>query len=147
MNGEDSARSGEGVINKPVEFDIEETGNTRYYHVTRKTDGREFTCVVFYDANSDSSDIFVDACDEEIVTEEERDVIESGINNLLNKQIDDNNTCQMNGKIVGVEMVKIVNTGVNKYIEFENKIAGFKDGEALEYRACQDGTAVIVRKI
>ena len=134
MDREDNARSGEGVINKPVEFDIEETGNTRYYHVTRKTDGKEFTCVVFYDANSDSSDIFVDACDEEIVTEEERDAIENIISNLSKKYIEE-------------IKAKVVNTGINQYIEFKNRIAGFKDGETLEYRACQDGTAVIVRKI
>ena len=30
MNKEEIARSGEGVIKKPMEFDIEETGNTRY---------------------------------------------------------------------------------------------------------------------
>ena len=136
MDREDSARSGEGVINKPVEFDIKETGNTRYYHVTRKTDGREFTCIVFYDANSDSFDMFVDACDEGIVTEEERDAIENIISNLSKKQIEDN-TIQIKAKVV--------NTGINQYIEFKDRIAGFKDGEALEYRTCQDGTAVIVR--
>jgi len=134
MNKEEVARSGEGVINKPVEFDIEETGNTRYYHVTRKTDGREFTCVVFYDANSDSFDMFVDACDEGVVTEEERDVIENLISNLSKKHFEE-------------IKAKVVNTGINQYIEFENRIAGFKDGETLEYRACQDGTAVIVRKL
>ena len=130
MNREDSARSGEGVIKKPMEFDVEETGNTRYYHVTRKTDGREFTCVEFYDANSDSYDIFVNACDEWIVTEEERDAIENIISNLSKNE--DNRT-QMKARIV--------NTGINQHIEFENRIAGFKDGETLEYRTCQDGTA------
>ena len=134
MNREDSARSGEGVIKKPVEFDVEETGYTRYYLVTRKTDKRKFSCVVFYDANSDSYDIFVDATDEWIVTEEERDAIENIISNLSKKHIEE-------------IKAKVVNTGINQYIEFENRIAGFKDGEALEYRTCQDGTAVIVRKI
>ncbi len=134
MNGEDSARGGEGVKNKPVEFDIKETGNTRYYRVKRKTDGREFTCVEFYDANSDSYDIFVNACDEGVVTKEERDAIENIISNLSKKYIEE-------------IKAKVVNTGINQYIEFENRIAGFKDGETLEYRASQDGTAVIVRKL
>ena len=79
MNGEDSARGGEGVKNKPVE-------------------------------------------------------IENIISNLSKKYIEE-------------IKAKVVNTGINQYIEFENRIAGFKDGETLEYRACQDGTAVIVRKI
>jgi len=42
---------------------------------------------------------------------------------------------------------KVINTGINQYIEFENRITGFKDGETLEYQTCQDGTAVIVRKL
>jgi len=41
---------------------------------------------------------------------------------------------------------KIVNTGINRYIEFEEHLQGFKNGEILEYQTCQDGTAVIIRK-
>jgi len=41
---------------------------------------------------------------------------------------------------------KIVNTGINRYIEFEEHLQGFKNGEILEYRTCQDGTAMMIRK-
>ncbi len=40
---------------------------------------------------------------------------------------------------------KIVNTGINRYIEFEKHLQGFQDGEILTYRKCEDGTSVIVR--
>jgi len=40
---------------------------------------------------------------------------------------------------------KIVNTGINRYIEFEEHLQGFQDGEILTYRRCQDGTSVIVK--
>jgi len=42
---------------------------------------------------------------------------------------------------------KIVNTGISHYIEFEKHLQGFKDGEVLTYRKCQDGTSVILRGI
>jgi len=41
--------------------------------------------------------------------------------------------------------VRIVNTGINRYIEFEEHLQGFKDGEILTYHKCQDGTSVIVK--
>ncbi len=41
--------------------------------------------------------------------------------------------------------VKIVNAGINRYIEFENHLQGFQDGEILTYRRCEDGTSVIVK--
>jgi len=37
MDERDSARCGEGVKNKPVEFDVEETGNTKYYRIQKET--------------------------------------------------------------------------------------------------------------
>jgi len=40
---------------------------------------------------------------------------------------------------------KIVNTGINRYIEFEEHLQGFQDGESLTYHKCQDGTSVIVK--
>ena len=40
---------------------------------------------------------------------------------------------------------KIVNTGINRYIEFEKHLQGFQDGEILTYRRCEDGTSVIVK--
>jgi len=40
---------------------------------------------------------------------------------------------------------KIVNAGINRYIEFEEHLQGFQDGETLTYRRCEDGTSVIVK--
>jgi len=40
---------------------------------------------------------------------------------------------------------KIVNTGINRYIEFKEHLQGFRDGEILTYRRCEDGTSVIVK--
>ncbi len=48
-------------------------------------------------------------------------------------------------KTVREVVVKIVNTGINTYIELPEKIPQFSDGERLEYREAQDGTAVIVK--
>jgi len=48
-------------------------------------------------------------------------------------------------KTVREVVVKIVNTGINTYIELPEKILQFSDGERLEYREAQDGTAVIVK--
>jgi len=43
-------------------------------------------------------------------------------------------------------IAKIVNTGINRYIEFEEHLQGFRDGEILTYHKCQDGTSVIVKR-
>jgi len=40
---------------------------------------------------------------------------------------------------------KVVNTGINRYIEFKEHLQGFQDGEILTYRKCEDGTSVIVK--
>jgi len=40
---------------------------------------------------------------------------------------------------------KIVNTGINRYIEFEDILQGFRDGEILTYHRCEDGSSVIVK--
>ena len=43
-------------------------------------------------------------------------------------------------------IAKIVNTGINRYIEFEKHLQGFQDGEILTYRRCEDGTSVIIKR-
>ena len=40
---------------------------------------------------------------------------------------------------------KIVNAGINRYIEFEEHLQGFQDGEILTYHRCEDGTSVIIK--
>jgi len=47
-------------------------------------------------------------------------------------------------KVIQVK-TKIVNTGINRYIEFKEHLQGFQDGEILTYRKCEDGTSVIVK--
>ena len=44
-----------------------------------------------------------------------------------------------------IVIAKIVNTGINRYIEFEEHLQGFRDGEILIYHRCEDGTSVIVK--
>lgn len=41
---------------------------------------------------------------------------------------------------------KLVDTGINRYLEFDSKLEGFKDGKILIYRTCQDGKSVIVKR-
>ena len=65
------------------EFDITEGGVTKYYYLTRKSDGREFTYMRFYDANLDVFDDAVDAADGEPVTREEEEAVRKAIDKFL----------------------------------------------------------------
>ena len=48
-------------------------------------------------------------------------------------------------KIIKTMVVKVVDTGVNIYLEFDERIPGFRDREKLEYGEIQGGGAVIVK--
>ena len=65
------------------EFDITEGGVTKYYYLTRKSDGREFTYMRFYDANLDAFDESIEAPDGKPVTKEEEEAVIKAIDKFL----------------------------------------------------------------
>jgi len=66
------------------EFDIREGGSTETYYLTRKTDSRAFTCIVYYDPTLDYKGvILVEAHDEKPVTEEEEEAVKEAIKKFL----------------------------------------------------------------
>jgi hypothetical protein len=66
-------------------FEIEEGGSTRYYYLTRKTDGREFIYQRFYDANLDSFDDLVESDDGKYVSKEEEAEVKRAIREFLHE--------------------------------------------------------------
>jgi len=67
------------------EFDISEGGATKYYHLTRESDGREFTYVRSYDANLDVFDDSIEAPDGEPITKEEEEAVKKAIKKFLDE--------------------------------------------------------------
>ena len=165
MNKEEVARSGEGVINKPGgRFELIEikryeskTLGATIYDTEKKKD---IYVNAYFDGNTWKAKTEV-----EEYSPSDTEVIERIILNAMNDKI-----IIENGKL-GLEIekadfmwnlflfskrkdvdnsgytvrAKIVNTGINRYIEFEKHLQGFQDGEILTYRRCEDGTSVIVK--
>jgi hypothetical protein len=67
------------------DFEIEEGGVTKYYYLTRKTDGREFTYMRFYDATLDNFDDAVEADDGKSVSKEEEAEVKRAIREFLHE--------------------------------------------------------------
>lgn len=70
-------------MKKMDEFNITEGGATKYYYLTRKSDGREFTYTRFYDANLDAFDESIEAPDGKPVTREEEEAVKKAIQKFL----------------------------------------------------------------
>jgi len=67
-------------VYKMDEFDITEGGTTEIWYLTRKTDGRGFTCICYYDPTLDyKGEIIVEAHDEKPVTKEEEEAVKRAI--------------------------------------------------------------------
>jgi len=165
MNKKEIARSGEGVINKP--------GN-RFELIEIKTYESKALRAAIYD-NEKKREIYVDAYFDgntwkaktgvEEYSPSDTGIIEWIILNAMNDKV------IVEGNKLGLEVMeadfiwnlflfskredvddlestvraKIVNTGINRYIEFEEHLQGFQDGEVLTYRRCEDGSSVIVK--
>jgi hypothetical protein len=67
-------------------FEIEEGGSTKYYYLTRKTDGREFIYMRFYDANLEVFDDAVEADDGKSVSKEEEAEVKRAIREFLHEE-------------------------------------------------------------
>jgi len=80
---DDAESKGWKIIKEEKKFDIKEGGATKYYTLTRKSDGREFTCTQFYDANLDTSNEVVEAHDGKPVTKEEEEAVKKAVRKFL----------------------------------------------------------------
>ena len=149
MNKEEVARSGEGVINKPdSRFELIEI-NRYESKVLRATiqdikKKEEFYVDAYFDGNTwkaktgmeeySPSDLEIieqliqNAMDDRIITECDKlglEVMEADFvwNLFLFSKREDADDLESTIR------AKIVNTGINRYIEFEEYLQGFRDGE------------------
>jgi len=67
------------------EFDIGEGGTIEFYYLTRKSDGRGFTCMLYYDPTLDIDGEIIEAHDEKPVTKEEKEAVKKAIQKFLGK--------------------------------------------------------------
>jgi len=67
------------------EFDITEGGIIKHYYLTRKSDGRVFTCIEYYDSTLDYVGESVEAHDENPVTKEEEEAVKKAVQEFLQK--------------------------------------------------------------
>ena len=73
-------------MKKIDEFDITDGGSTETYYLTRKADGRGFTCIVYYDPTLDYKGIIlVEAHDEKPVTKEEEEAVKKAVQEFFQK--------------------------------------------------------------
>jgi len=166
MNKEEVAQGGEGVINKPdsrfelIEIKRYESETLRAtIHDTEKK--KEIYVDAYFDGNAwkaktgmeeySSSDvriiecIILNAMNNKIIVEcsklgleiEKADFVWNLFLFSKREDIDD---------VEPAVRAKIVNTGINRYIEFEKHLQGFQDGEILTYHRCEDGTSVVVKQ-
>ena len=165
MNKEEVAQSGEGVINKPggrFELIWIDRYDRDALSATIRDIGKERK--IYVEAHFNGNTWRVKNGIEEYSAEEIEiieKVIQDGMNNetliacskiglefmegdfiwnefLLKKREDADS-------LKSTVIAKVVNTGINCYIEFEEHLQGFQDGESLTYHKCQDGTSVIVK--
>ena len=165
MNKRDIARSGEGVINKPSgRFELIEikryeskTLGATIYDTEKK---KEIYVDAYFDGNAWKAKTGIEEYSpsdtgiiEWIILKAMNDkmIIESGKLGLEIEKADFMWNLFLFSKRKDVDnpgytvRAKIVNTGINRYIEFEEHLQGFRDGETLTYHKCQDGTSVIVK--
>ena len=167
MKKEEVARSGEGVINKPgSRFELIEI-NRYESKVLRATiqdikKKEEFYIDAYFDGNAwkartgmeeySPSDVEIieqiiqNAMNDRIIAECDKlglEVMEADFvwNLFLFSKREDADADDLKSTV----RAKIINTGINRYIEFEKHLQGFQDGEILTYRRCEDGTSVIVK--
>ena len=165
MNKEEVARGGEGVINKPgSRFELIEirryeskTLRATIYDTEKK---KEIYVDAYFDGNTWKAKTGMEEyspSDVEII----KQVIQNAINDRIITECDKLGLEVMEADFIWnmflfskrediddlepAVRAKIVNTGVNRYIEFEKHLQGFQDGEILTYRRCEDGTSVIVK--
>ena len=165
MNKEEVARGGEGVINKPgsrfelIEIDrydckallatIQDVEKKKEFHVDAYFDGNTWKAKTGIEEYSSSDvemieQVIRNAMNDKIIAECDKlglEIMDADfIWNLFlfskREDVDD---------LESTIRAKIVNTGINRYIEFEEYLQGFQDGEVLTYRRCEDGTSVIVK--
>jgi len=167
MNKEEVARSGEGIINKPSgRFELIEI--KRYESKTLRVTiqdikkKEEFYIDAYFDGNAwkartgmeeySPSDVEIieqiiqNAMNDRMITECDKlglEVMEADFvwNLFLFSKREDADADDLKSTV----RAKIINTGINRYIEFEKHLQGFQDGEILTYRRCEDGTSVIVK--
>jgi len=167
MNKEEVARSGEGIINKPGgRFELIEI--KRYESKTLRVTiqdikkKEEFYVDAYFDGNTwkaktgmeeySLSDVKIieqliqNAMNDRIITECDKlglEVMEADFlwNLFLFSKREDADADDLKSTV----RAKIVNAGINRYIEFEKHLQGFQDGEILTYRRCEDGTSVVVK--
>jgi len=166
MNKEEVARSGEGAINKPgsrfelieiKRYESKALGAT-IYDTEKKKDIYVNAC---FDGNTWKAKTGVDEyspCDTRVIERiilnamNDKIIIESGKLGLEIEKADFMWNLFLFSKredtddLKSLVRAKIVNTGINRYIEFEEHLQGFRDGEILTYRKCEDGTSVIVKR-
>ena len=165
MNKEEVARSGEGIINKPggrfelieikryeskaLRATIQDVKKKEEFYVDTYFDGNTWKAKTGMEEYSPSDvemieQVIQNAMNDKIIAECDKlglEVMEADfIWNLFlfSKREDADN-------LKSTVRAKIVNTGINRYIEFEKHLQGFQDGEVLTYRKCEDGTSVIVK--
>jgi len=67
------------------EFDITEGGIIKHYYLTRKSDGRGFTCIEYYDPTLDYVGEIIEAHDGKPVTKEEEEAVKKAVQEFLQK--------------------------------------------------------------
>jgi len=65
------------------EFDVSDGGTMEIYYLTRKTDGRGFTCICYYDPTLDYEGEIIEAHDGKSVTKEEEEAVKKAIKKFL----------------------------------------------------------------
>jgi len=167
MNKEEVARSGEGIINKPgsrfelIEINkyeskalratIQDTEKKEEFYVDAYFDGNTWKAKTGMEEYPPSDVKIIEqaiqnAMNDRIITECDKlglEVMEADFiwNLFLFSKREDVDADDLKSTV----RAKIVNTGINRYIEFEKHLQGFQDGEILTYRRCEDGTSVIVK--
>jgi len=166
MNKKETAQGGEGVTNKPdSRFELIEINRyeSKALRVTIQDikKKKEIYVDAYFDGNAwkaktgmeeySSSDVGIiewiiqNAMNDEIIIECNKlglEIMEADFiwNMFLFRQRED--ASDLNSTV----RAKIVNTGINRYIEFEEHLQGFQDGEILTYHRCEDGTSVVVKQ-
>jgi len=167
MNKEEVARSGEGIINKPgsrfelieikrheskaLRATIQDTEKKEEFYVDVYFDGNGWKAKTGMEEYSPSDveiieQVIQSIMNDRIITECDKlglEVLEADFvwNLFLFSKREDVDADDLKSTV----RAKIVNTGINRYIEFEKQLQGFQDGEILTYRRCEDGTSVIVK--
>ena len=69
-----------------MDFEIEEGGITKYFYLTRKSDGREFVLMRFYDPNLECFDEGVEGGDGKAITKEDEEAVKKAVREFLGEE-------------------------------------------------------------